>query len=111
MQRTLSLLVLLGGLFLFCAAQQTIQVTSPLPAGWTIVGGSAPAQTNKPELILLAGAQLASSLNAGDVSLKITTRPTVGQDADNWPILEIGPVALTFARNQSIGKIGVGFGR
>ncbi len=104
MRTTISVLSFLA-LALGLRAQQTIAVTPQTLAGWTVSGADPQALSQQTGLSLPAGAQLARSFMVSGLNLKVTTKAAIGQNAGDWPVLEISDAALVFARNGSAGKL------
>lgn len=86
-------------------AQQTLSVTPQTLAGWTLVGAEAANLAGQSSLTLPAGAQLARRFSNDDFSLQLKTRPVVGSSEADWPVLELGKVALVFGRNGPTGRL------
>lgn len=86
------------------SAQQSILLTPQTLAGWNITGTDAAKLSQQAELALPAGAQLARTFAYGDLALKVSTAPTIGQNPEDWPVLELGSAALVFSRTHSVGK-------
>ena len=105
MRTRISLFCLFAFLPVLLPAQQTITVTPQSLTGWTITGADPQVLAKQSELTLPAGAQLAQTFNATDVSLQVTTSPLIGENAADWPVLELGTTALVFARNGIAGKL------
>ncbi len=100
----LALLVCTFGLRLG-AAEQLITVTPQTLAGWTVVGAEPGVLAAGPQLILPAGAQLNREFPASAVILHLVSRPILSAATAEWPILEVGPVALALIGPGAPGRL------
>ncbi len=67
------------------------------------VSGPAPSIGADRILTLPAGAELVRSVAAGQVAVRLVSRPYFSPQPTGWPALEVGPASLTFVRNQAGG--------
>jgi hypothetical protein len=84
---------------------QTIEVTSTTLAGWTVTGADQSALQASPSLTLPAGSQISRVFQAGDLAVDAVTQPVLGTESQDWPMLELGPAALVFARKGDSGQL------
>lgn len=105
MRATLSLLVLTVFTIALQASQQTIQLTPQSLGAWKIVGTAPQTLSGQDDLTLPAGAQLAHTFAATSVTFQVTTKPALGPNPEDWPVLEIGGAALVFVRDGAQGKL------
>ena len=100
----LALLVCTFGLRLG-AAEQLITVTPQTLADWTVVGAEPGALASGSQLTLPAGAQLNRVFPSSAVILHLVSRPVLAETAADWPILEVGPVALALIGQGALGRL------
>jgi hypothetical protein len=86
-------------------AQQPVVLTPQTLAGWNITGTDAQTLSSQNELTLPAGTQLARNFASGNLSLRVSTFPMIGQSPEDWPVLELGSAALIFSRDASTGRL------
>ena len=84
---------------------QTTEVTPNALGGWTVTGADQSALQANPSLTLPAGSQLSRVFQAGDLSVDAVTQPVLGTATQDWPMLEVGPAALVFARKGASGQL------
>jgi len=88
------------------AAEQLITVTPQTLADWTVVGADRTVLAAEKQLSIPAGAQLSRQFPAAAVMIRLVSRPVFADTAAEWPILEIGPVALALVgRDQEAGRL------
>jgi len=87
------------------AGEQIITVTPQTLDAWTLAGADKANLVQGQQLILPAGAQLSRSFSNGAVILHLVSRPSFTDLATDWPILEVGPIALAFTQSDSQGKL------
>lgn len=87
------------------AAEQRLTVTPQTLAGWSVVGADRSALAADKDLILPAGAQLSREFSASAVILRLVSRPVLSETAAEWPILEVGPVALALIGREDQGRL------
>jgi len=87
------------------AGEWVTRLTPQSLDGWSVVGSSAEALSGDAKLTVPAGAQLARAFGATDVKVTLTTQPVIGVAPEQWPVIEVGPAALVFARNGDSGTL------
>lgn len=106
--RTLSFLFALSlslATALSLEARQSLALTPRTLAGWNLTGADARELAQQSELALPAGAQIARTFAAGNLTLEVSSLPAIGQKPGDWPVLELGSAALVFSRHASTGKL------
>jgi len=73
--------------------------------GWNITGTDAATLSQQSPLTLPAGTQLARAFASGELALKVSTAPAIGQNPEDWPVLEFGSAALVFSRATAEGQL------
>lgn len=100
--RTFSILVLvLGGIL---AAPHAQASDGSLVAGWRQLGD---VQTpgGSSGIVLGANAQLGHDMAGGVVNLRLLSQPVFCFASEDWPVIEIGSVALLLARDSDVGRL------
>ncbi len=88
------------------AAEQLITVTPQTLADWSVVGADRTVLAAEKQLSIPAGAQLSREFSTAAVIMHLCSRPVFSETAADWPILEIGPVALALVgRDQEAGRL------
>lgn len=101
---TLVLLLCVFGLRLG-AAEQLLPVTPQTLAGWSVAGAEKNALASGQQLILPANAQLSRVFAPQAVIVRLVSRPVLAETSAEWPILEIGPVALALTGREGHGRL------
>jgi hypothetical protein len=87
------------------AGEQIITVTPRTLDAWAVSGANKAGLAQDQQLILPAGAQLSRKFSGSVVILHLVSRPILSSIAGDWPILEVGPIALAFTQIGSQGKL------
>jgi hypothetical protein len=87
------------------ANAQIVALNPQALGGWTLVGADQAALGQSTVLTLPAGAQVARSFPLGDVTVTAASKPTFGDNAEDWPTVELGAATLVFARNGDKGQL------
>lgn len=87
------------------AAEHLLPVTPQTLAGWSVAGAEKNALASGQQLSLPAGAQLSREFSASAVIVHLVSRPVLAETSAEWPILEIGPVALALTGREGQGRL------
>ena len=87
------------------ASAQILNVTPQTLDGWKVSGGDKNALSSQTQLTLPAGAQLSRDFPKSAVIVHLVTQPAFSEDATEWPIIGVGPVALTIIRKDGQGQL------
>lgn len=100
--RTFSILVLvLGGTLV--APHVTAADGNPFD-GWRRAG-DVQTPTESDGIVLGANAQLAHDVTGNPVNLRLLSEPVFSVASEDWPVVEIGSVALLLARDADVGRL------
>lgn len=87
------------------ATEQLLTVTPQTLAGWSVVGAEKNALSAGHQLVLPAGAQINREFSSQAVIVHLVSRPVLAEAAAEWPILEVGPVALALIGQGAQGRL------
>jgi hypothetical protein len=85
------------------AGVQNFPVTPVTLAGWQITGANTDSLAKEPALSLPPGSELTRTFANGPTMVYAVSRPVFSTEVNDWPVLQVGPAALTFLRNKSQG--------
>lgn len=101
----LSTLLVLASATAILTAEPSLVVTPSSLDGWTVTGADRTSLAACPQLLLPAGSQLGRQFPGGAIVLHLVSTPVISADSADWPILEVGPVALAAVADNHGGKI------
>jgi hypothetical protein len=87
------------------ASEQLITVTPQTLDAWEVTGADKTALTRQTQLVLPAGTQISRKFSANAVILHLITRPVFSGSSSEWPMLSVGPAALSLVRQDAQGRL------
>lgn len=94
------------GLAVTAQAQDRLLTVSPRSLGeWTLIGGRADEFSRAGNLVVPPRAQLSRDFGSAAVVVRANTRPVWSTDSREWPILELGSLALAMIQRNEVNQV------